>query len=261
MGHLAGRGPKCLLKLNGESLLAHQHRNLHAAGVSDITVVTGYGATHVEALGVCSHHHPEWAKTNMVASMFSAESHFGQARAPVLVHYGDVVIEPRHLEALAADRRDVVCLLDEAWQPYFESRGPHWRADVEALRLAPDNRVARFGAGVATVDEAEARFVGAMRFSAACAQRVFHRFRQWLSAPAGSGAPEGDPRLLDCTSFLQCLIEAEEPVGALLVQGGWLELDCAADYHQARTWVAEGRLPFMDGQAALGLPDPAEVKS
>ena len=45
---LTAERPKCLLDISGRSLLEWQVRALEAAGVAEIVVVTGFGASHVE---------------------------------------------------------------------------------------------------------------------------------------------------------------------------------------------------------------------
>ena len=44
--------PKCLVELVGKSLLEHQLAALRAAGITDITMVTGYRANQIEATPV-----------------------------------------------------------------------------------------------------------------------------------------------------------------------------------------------------------------
>lgn len=254
MQGLASDRPKCFLELNGQSLLEHQVRNLRSAGLTDITVVTGHGAKHFAPFDLSTHFHSEFAETNMVSSMFSASSCFEHANKPVLVHYGDVIIEPRHLRALSTCGHDVACMLDDDWIPYFMSRGSHWREDVEELLMGPDDRIRYFGGASTELDRAHARFVGAMRFSAAAAPQAMVRYRELERETSSQHERAFDARQLDSTQFLQILIDGGQAVHGLRIRGGWLELDCEADYRLAREWVASGTMPFMDGVAALQLP-------
>ena len=66
--------PKCLVPLAGRPLLAWQADALRRAGVSDITVVTGYRADQVAALGFATVHNDRFRETNMVASLMCARA-------------------------------------------------------------------------------------------------------------------------------------------------------------------------------------------
>ena len=66
--------PKCLVELGGKPLLTHQVDVLKTAGIKNITVLTGYRADQIKALGYPTLHNPDYTHTNMVATlMCSAE--------------------------------------------------------------------------------------------------------------------------------------------------------------------------------------------
>ena len=66
--------PKCLVELSGKPLLLHQVDALHATGVDDIVVVTGYRADQIESLGFSTINNPAYDRTNMVKSLMCASS-------------------------------------------------------------------------------------------------------------------------------------------------------------------------------------------
>jgi len=256
MKSLTSDRPKCLLELNGQTLLAHQVRNLRLAGLSDITVVIGHGAKYFTPTDIKTHFHAGYADTNMVTSMFSVSDFFEQATEPVLVHYGDVIIEPRYLRLLVACKHDVACLMDDDWIPYFRSRGAHWRDDVEELLLGSGDRIRHFGGSTRDLTRAQARFVGALRFGSTAAPRVLAHYKALENFPESHGERTFEAHQLDSTRFLQSLINDGHVVHGVRIQRGWLELDCEADYRLACQWVESGELPFIDGVSALQLATP-----
>ena len=123
--------PKCLVPLAGRPLLAWQADALRRAGVADITVVTGYRADQVAALGFATVYNDRFRETNMVASAMCARTLLDGSDDVVLC-YGDLVYESRHIDALAACTRD----LAEARNELLDQR----RLADTRLARNPDNR-------------------------------------------------------------------------------------------------------------------------
>ena len=70
--------PKCLLKINGKSILSHQIDNLEKAGVSkkNIVIVTGYQADFIKAeypKEITFIHNPNYSTTNSLYSLWLAK--------------------------------------------------------------------------------------------------------------------------------------------------------------------------------------------
>ncbi|KAB0677183.1 NTP transferase domain-containing protein [Aureimonas leprariae] len=91
--------PKCLVEINGRTVLEWQVAALDAAGVSEIVVVTGYGAEKVEAAvaamparaGMRLVHNPFFALADNLASCWIARS---QMVGDFSILNGDTIVEP-----------------------------------------------------------------------------------------------------------------------------------------------------------------------
>ena len=79
--------PKCLIKLNGETLLDSQLRVLSNAGIEEIAIVTGYKRELLTNRGTLEFHNARWAKTNMVSSLTCAKEWL--EKEPCIVSYSD----------------------------------------------------------------------------------------------------------------------------------------------------------------------------
>ena len=95
--------PKCLTELAGRALIERQIATLKNAGVDDIIIATGYLADQLELAGTRQVHNPDWATTNMVESLFVADTEFGD---DLIVTYSDIVYEPCVIEALLQSPHD-----------------------------------------------------------------------------------------------------------------------------------------------------------
>lgn len=253
MGELTRDRPKGLLPVNGQPLVAHQINNLRKTGIDDITIIAGYLAEKFAGFNAEVVTNPEYATTNMVASMICAQDHFQDAGSDLLVHYGDVIIEPRHLKSLVDDPHDIACLVDVDWVDYFRARGEHWRDDIEALRMDEDRRIREIGGAVHDLDRIQGRFVGALKFSGAGARSSLGHYRKMCEGWPGSPQKAKAVRLQYTTDFLQSMISSGIPVYAHTIERGWLEFDCRADYETAMAWVNARNFQFLDGDSALDM--------
>ena len=96
---LTDNRPKCMVELAGSSLLERQLMVLRAAGIDQITVVTGFRSDKIDADGCHLVHNPDYSVTNMVATLFCAREAFS-AEHDLLISYGDIVYEPRVLASV-----------------------------------------------------------------------------------------------------------------------------------------------------------------
>jgi NDP-sugar pyrophosphorylase family protein len=128
MGALTANVPKPLLALRGRPIIEHILAGLHAAGIGEAVVITGYLAEQIE------HHLGAGGALDMRLSYRRQTQPEGTARAlllardavqdePFLLSWGDIVIEPEQYAALLDDYRRVPCdallsvnATDDPWQ-------------------------------------------------------------------------------------------------------------------------------------------------
>lgn len=65
--------PKCLVEIEGRSLLERQIATFQDCGVTNLTVVAGYAAERIERPDLVKVINERFESTNMVASLFRAE--------------------------------------------------------------------------------------------------------------------------------------------------------------------------------------------
>ena len=233
--------PKCLVALGGQTLLARQIATLRAAGVDDIVVVSGYRGDMLALAGVRRVHNARWATTNMVESLFCAESHFGD---DMIVAYTDIAYEPRVLTALLASPHEVSVVVDRNWRAYWEMRFADPLEDAESLRLDAAGRITEIGNAVADIDEIEAQYIGLMRFRGdgvaalgECRSRLGEVRRPWMAKRPVEKAY--------MTDLLMEMILGGVALQAVPVAGGWLEIDSVEDLRRAEKMIADGTLAWF----------------
>ncbi len=216
--------PKCLVELAGRPLLAWQLDALTAAGVDDVTIVTGYRADQI-TVGTRRVHNPRYDDTNMVASLMCARDAF-DGTDDVLVAYSDIVYEARLVEALTGSAAAVAVLVDREWRALWELRMADPLGDAETLRMDPDGRLRELGRKPSSYDDIGGQYVGLVRVRADVAPEWPRRY----DALDPAGTYEGRDRdHMFMTAFLQLMIDDDVPVHAVTVDRGWLEVDTCED--------------------------------
>jgi choline kinase len=230
--------PKCLVELAGRPLLLWQIAALKAAGVEDVTVVTGYHADRIDALGLRTIHNERFSHTNMVVSLMAARALL-DGTDDVLICYGDLAYEPRLIASLTASAARVATTIDRSWRRLWELRMADPLADAETLRLDADGHILELGRKPQGFQQIEGQYMGLIKVAAAIAPRLV---AAWDALdPAGPYDGRERDRMF-MTSFLQHLIDHVTPVTAVLVDGGWLEVDTLQDLETYEALHASGQL-------------------
>lgn len=215
--------PKCLLSLGSETILEHQLARLSAAGVSEVTVVAGFGVDAVRrraaaagppALSVRVVYNPVYALADNLISLWSARAEIAD---DILLLNGDDVFHP-DVPRLLVDGPAVPCrLLVDRTHPFV---GDDMKVEVCGDRLV------RIGKDLCS-DRACARSIGMMRFRGEGSRRL----RQVLE-----DAVQGERAL--CGFYLdgvQRLADAGVPVLCRDVGGlPWADIDTEQDLLDVR---------------------------
>jgi choline kinase len=242
--------PKCLIELAGRPLLAWQLRSLQAAGIHDITIVTGYRAEQVAAYGRPTRHNPDYATTNMVTSLMCAADLLDGC-SDVLIAYSDIIYEPGIITRLCECSEPFCTTVDRQWLRLWQMRGEDPLADAETLKLDPHGNLVEIGRKPNSYDDIQAQYMGLIHARAEIARLLplIHRGLDPHAMYDGKTKPA-----MYMTSFLQWLIDHGVPVRAVPVNGGWVEVDSVSDLELYNRLHAEGRL---DELCRLGTTGPS----
>jgi choline kinase len=171
--------PKCLIELSGRSVLAWQIGNLQAAGVTEIVVVTGFGADAVDAevaalaqpgLVVRTLFNPFYGISDNLATCWLARKEMSE---PFLLLNGDTLFEPAVAERLlAAPLAPITVTID---------RKAAYDADDMKV-LTEGGKLQAIGKTIAAFD---AESIGFLKFSSEGAQAFVGAVEAALKTPEG----------------------------------------------------------------------------
>lgn len=230
---LTDHKPKCLVELEKKPLLEHQLTTLRGFGIHDIHIVAGYCAEQLDRSDITRHLNPDYASTNMVSTLFAAESAM-TGEDDLIISYGDIVYEPKVLQALLACDAPICLAVDIEWRRYWNARMDNPLADAETLKMVDGNRIIELGKKPLSYKDIHGQYTGLIKIRA---DYVTLLSKTWRSMDQYSCYDGKDFANMYMTSFLQHLIDNGWEARGALIENGWAEVDCQEDLQVAtRFW-------------------------
>lgn len=215
--------PKCMVEINGVSLIDRQLKVLRDEDLDDILMIGGYRAEMLERKETKLKINPRYHETNMVWTLFCAEEEF---EGDVIVSYGDIVYSRAVLQALLKSSSDIAVTIDSDWESYWRARNDNPLDDAETLKLAADGEILEIGRKPKYIHEIEGQYMGLMKFSSKGVKQVKEIFRIALKSGELLGKPIENAYMTD---LLQATINEGYQIQSVLISGGWVEVDTVDD--------------------------------
>lgn len=215
--------PKCLVEIDGHSLLDRQLAVLAAESIDPIILIGGYRVEMLKRPGIRLRVNPRYAETNMVWTLFCAEE---DLEGEVLLCYGDIVYSREILQALLRSEADIAVAIDLDWESYWRARNENPLDDAETLKLSPNGRILEIGQKPRSLVDIEGQYMGLMKFSATGMRLLRKTFHDAKSTGALRGKSLEKAYMTD---LLQAMIDLQYRLDAVPVHGGWVEVDTVSD--------------------------------
>jgi choline kinase len=234
--------PKCMVKVGGRPILHWQLDALAAAGVDDVVIVRGYLGDRIAAPAsgppLRFVDNPEWASNNILTSLLYAEA---EMAGGFLFSYSDIVFSHEHARRVAAATAPVALIVDRRWRDAYGGRTLHPVSEAELAHVVGTGAAAtvtRVGKRQVAEAEATGEFSGLARFGpegAAALRAVWHEaLARGMDTPFGAAATLRQSYLSD---GLNAVVARGVTMGAVLVDGGWREIDTEQDLARAELVV------------------------
>lgn len=221
--------PKCLVEVDGLSLLDRQLAVLASENVHPVIMIGGYRSEMLKQPGIELRLNPRYHETNMVWTLFSAEQDLVD---DVLICYGDIVYSREILKAILASEADISTTIDLEWESYWRARNENPLDDAETLKLYPDGRIYEIGKKPQSLADIEGQYMGLIKLSAKGVQN----FKQVFHDAKAAGDLVGKPvEKAYMTDLLQLMIISGYAVHSVPVRGDWVEVDTVSDLESPLT--------------------------
>lgn len=216
-----GERPKCLIEVDGRTILDHQLQSLRLAGIHDVGIVVGYekdqiirhvrNSRHDRLQAISFVENPAFATTNNIYSLWLARDWIDGDGFVCL--NADVIYDPQILQAALASRELVSMIVD-----------PEWRD--ETMKVIISGGCVTQMSKLISAERFSGTYIGITLFSARGTQRLFDK----LATLVGSG------RVNEFFNVaVQQLADESVHVGFTSTAGlPWAEIDDPADLSFAK---------------------------
>ena len=219
MGAATDDRPKSLLELRGKTLLQGQIDSLSAAGVGEISVVTGYKRELFDSYGLNTFHNARWASSNMVSSLACADEML--RGGPCIISYSDIFYSEDAVRALMDSPADIAITYDPHWLKLWSKRFEDPLEDAETFKLDTQGNLLEIGEVPLAVEDVQGQYMGLLRI----APRGWSEMQR-IRATLG----QNDRDSLHVTGLLQKVVDAGNiNVTAIAYEGEWGEVDNVSD--------------------------------
>src|SRR3954471_22530291 len=108
--------PKCLVEINGRSILERQLDAYRAAGVDDVIIVRGYRKESIQIPGARYFDNDAFRDNNILTSLFYAEAVMDRE---FLFSYSDIVFRPEVVRRAIDTEGDYSLVIDRLWHEAY----------------------------------------------------------------------------------------------------------------------------------------------
>lgn len=226
--------PKCLLEVNGKTILERQLGALRSCGIDDFALIRGYKAETINFPDIRYYENPNYQNNNILNSLFCAEK---EMDGDFVVSYSDIIYDQTVPEELLKSDKDITIVVDEDWAEYYQGRTLHPIEEAENV-IIKNGKITQIGKHV-TAEEAHGEFIGMAKFSKAGAEifkKEFQRVKNEYWGKPFQRAKTFEKAYL--TDMFQELIDRGIDVYPVMIKKHWWEIDTEQDLRKVEKLLA-----------------------
>lgn len=242
VGALTRQKPKALLTVQGKTMLDHQIAAYRRLGITELTVVRGFGKELFAVPNVTFVDNDEYAESSEVYSLYLAREHLGQGEQTI-ISYGDELFKHYVVEELIADQHELTIIADV---DYSTTPGYHEyvTTDVayskqlynqsaqlkQVFSELPASAVSAREPGTVSVREGariNGEFIGLIKMSRGTAEAVNEALERLSTRP--------DFKQLHMQHLLTEIL-TQHSIAVRFIHGSWLDVNTILDLQRAGTF-------------------------
>ena len=221
--------PKCLVKIDGKTILSRQIKILERNNIKNITIVGGYLSSFLKRFKINLLINKDYRKTNMVWSLFRAKKELNN---DVIISYGDIVYHENILKKLMKSKSDIAVAIDSNFKKYWKKRFKNPLRDLETLKIK-ENKISKIGKKTKSYKDIDGQYIGLIKLSKLGSRYFLNTFNK---IKLENKYIQGK-RIEDCylTDFLQEIIDRGQIVRPIKFRDDWVEVDTINDLKNPET--------------------------
>ena len=230
LGKFAEKKPKCLLEINGKSILQRQIELFKKYGIDDIIVITGphkkFGidtVTYVEDINYQDH--------DVLGSLMAAEDFLN---GKVLTCYSDVLFDEEILKQILNFNGEIGIPIDLDWEKNYLDRIQHPKSEADNVILNQKTILKiKKNISFCNSNEVIGEFLGPIIFSENGSKIFVEAYKKLRNTHNGSFHNSLSLKKAYLTDMIQELIDNNVKIDPIIIRGKWCEIDTMEDLKKA----------------------------
>ena len=235
MKDLTANSPKCLLEIDGKTIIQNALDHLRSLGVNDIAVVKGYLQDKICLPDLTYYINDNYLQNNILTSLFYAEKELND---DVIILYSDIIFEKKVVEKLIESKHDISLVTDVKWTSNYIERYDHPIEEAEKVVFDEKFQVQHIGKILqGNKKEPQGEFIGMLKLSTIGAEtlkKFYHSSKEKYKTGPFQKADSFQNAYL--TDIIQEMVDHSVVVHCVPIENGWRELDTAEDFNKAKTF-------------------------
>ena len=229
--------PKCMVEVNGKSIIERQLDTMHTCGIQDedITIICGYCSDVLKNRFKDTNIHfivnEQYDSTNMVCSLMCARN-LMESEEDIIISYGDIIYGEEVFEKILEAEDDMSVIVDDGWYEYWSERCENPLDDAETLMFDDDHYLTEIGQKTSELAKVQSQYIGLMRFKGEGLKTMLSLCAEAERRSANDEALWRTTRnyaKMYMTDLLQGLIDERNKLRAVHIHRGWFEIDDCED--------------------------------
>jgi len=233
--------PKCLLEIEGKTILDRTLEVFYSCGINDIVIIRGYQKETINLPNIRYYDNEDYYNNNILESLFYAEPEMNDE---FIFTYSDILFNKSVVQKVLDSPYDINLVIDTAWRERYENRTKHPTDEAE-LAVVVDGKVTHLSKFF-NPDAAYGEFIGLGKLSKKGAEiftRNYNRAKYNKTCKyAGRFHDAITLGKAYLTDMFEELIHREYPIYSVDIQGNWVELDTDEDYEYAKELIRKGKI-------------------
>ena len=140
---ISNNKPKCLININGSSILSRQVKFLKNLKIKNIRIIRGYKKNYIKFKSVNYVENKNFKKSEQLSSLFCAEKFL---KGNIIILFSDIIYEEKILKKILKFKNgDIILGVDRNWKKRYRFRYDHPVEQADKVSISNKNQINMIG--------------------------------------------------------------------------------------------------------------------
>ena len=211
--------PKCLIKINGKTILERQIMLMKKNNIDEIAIVRGFKKNQIRFQKIKYFYNRNYKKNEQLDSLMTAKKFL---TSDIIVTFSDIIYDEQILNLLIQSQGEFVVAVDTNWRKRYIGRVDHPYSQADKIFMR-NGKLIKIGKGI-SLQKTNGEFLGMFKISKSFCKiflKEYKRLRKKTSK-------------MQIHSFIQHLIQKKISVNTSCAKGKYMEIDTFNDLQIAK---------------------------